>query len=243
MDDPFRTAPPSWEKSAPGWIESIDAGEVNRVFLLDEPMLRLAGDVRDLDVIDIGCGEGRFCRMLRDRGARTVGIDPTTALLEAARTRDPSAAYIKAVAETLPFEDACFDLAVMYLTLIDIADFRAAIREAARVLKPGGRLLVANLQSFVTTRPAAWYRDANGAKLHVAVEEYFTERPMRACWARIDIQNYHRPFEAYMKAFLSNGFSLVTFLEPRPTDEAVAQRPSMRDEQVVPLFYIMQWQR
>lgn len=249
MEDQIRigagppTTGPSWDKSAPGWIESIDAGEANRVDLLDEPMLRLAGEVSGLDVIDIGCGEGRFCRMLVERGARTVGIDPTTALLDAARTRDPQGTYLQARAERLPFESGSVDLAVMYLTLIDIAEHRAAIAEAARVLRSGGRLLIANLQSFVTTRSAAWYRDANGQKLHVAVEEYFTERPIRMYWGKIDIQNHHRPLESYMRALLGSGLVMTDFLEPRPTDEAVARRPSMRDEQIVPLFYVMQWRK
>lgn len=243
MEDPFRTTPPSWEKSAPGWIESIDAGETNRIYLLDQPMLKLAGDVRGRDVLDIGCGEGRFCRMLRERGAQAVGIDPTTPLIDAARERDPAGTYLQATAEALPFEEARFDLAVMYLTLIDIPDFRAAIREATRVLRPGGRLLIANLQSFVTTRCPAWHRNEKGEKLHVAVEEYFTERAVRMHWGKIDIQNYHRPLQSYMTAFLDSGLSLTDFLEPRPTDEAVALRPAMRDEQIVPLFHIMCWRK
>lgn len=243
MDEALRATPPGWDKSAAGWIASIDAGETNRLFLLDGPMLALAGQVRGLDVIDIGCGEGRFCRMLRDLGARVVGIDPTRALIDAAKGRDPSGTYLQADAQSLPLEDARFDLVVSYLTLIDIPDVRAAIREMSRVLKPGGRLLIANLQSFVTTRSAAWYRDVDGKKLHVAVEDYFTERPVRMVWGQIDIENYHRPLETYINALLSSDLTMTHFLEPRPTDDAVAQRPSLCDEQRVPLFYVTAWKK
>ena len=234
---------PSWEKSAPGWIESIDAGERNRTRLLDEPMLRLAGDVRGRDAVDVGCGEGRFCRMLAARGARTVGVEPTPPLIDAARARDPVGAYVAATAESLPFGDASFDLAVFYLTLIDIADFRGAIREASRVLRPGGRAIVANLQSFCTTRPTPWHRDARGEKLHVAVDDYFTERAMRVGWGTIDLVNYHRPLAAYFGAWLSNGFALEAFEEPQASEAAVREHPQMRDERHVALFHIMSWQK
>ena len=84
--------------------------------------------------------------------------------------------------------------------------------------------MVANLNSFATTRDGAWVRDEHGEPLHVAVDDYFTERPQRVSWAGIDIVNYHRPFEAYMKAFLSSGLRLLDFEEPVPTPDAPPSR-------------------
>ena len=236
-----REAHESWVRSAPGWVAGMARGDVNRTRLLDAPMLRLAGDVRGQRALDVGCGEGRFCRMLAERGAEAVGLDPTPPLMEAARRLHPEGTYVEARAEALPFPDASFDLVVSYLVLIDVADFRAAIWEMARVLRPGGRLLVANLQSFATTRPAAWYRNEQGQKLHLAVEDYYEERANRADWGDVSILNWHRPLEAYMAAFLGAGLALRAFEEPRPTPEAVAEFPSMLDEYRVPLFYVALW--
>jgi ubiquinone/menaquinone biosynthesis C-methylase UbiE len=101
--------------------------------------------------------------------------DPTQALLAQARKRDPSGDYRLARAEALPFPDAGFDLVVSYLTLIDIADFGAALREMARVLKPGGILLIANLNSFITSCPRAWIMDSDGHYLHYPVDRYLDE--------------------------------------------------------------------
>ena len=72
------------------------------------------------------------------RRRAATGIDPTQSLLEVARKRDPSGDYRPGRAEQLDFDDASFDLVVSYVTLVDIADFRTAIREMARVLRPGG---------------------------------------------------------------------------------------------------------
>ena len=232
----------SWVRSASGWIDGVTRGDVNRIHLLDAPMLRLAGDVKGIRALDVGCGEGRFCRMLAEREASTTGLDPTPPLIAHARGLHPEGEYLEGVAESLPFPDDSFELVVSYLTLIDIADFRLAIAEMARVLRPGGRLLVANLQSFATTRAIAWYRNEQGEKLHVAVEEYFEERAVRAEWGRISILNWHRPMQAYMEAFLSSGFVLRAFEEPQPTEEAVILHPSMRDEQKVPIFYVAAWE-
>ncbi|MGE5597624.1 MAG: class I SAM-dependent methyltransferase, partial [Hyphomicrobiales bacterium] len=73
-----------WAKSAKAWIAHQDQGETNRELLLDPIMLRLAGDVRDARVLDVGCGEGRFGRMLAARGATVVGLDPTRTLVSEA---------------------------------------------------------------------------------------------------------------------------------------------------------------
>ena len=240
---PAPATPPGWEKSAPGWLATIDAGEVNRIEMLDEPMVRLAGDVRGKDVVDIGCGEGRFCRMLSERGARTTGVEPTETLVAAARNRHPRGTYLQARGEQLPLPEASADLAVFYLSLIDIEDFRAAVTEAARVVRPGGGVIVANLQSFATTRTSAWYRNDRGEKLHVAVEEYFTERGIRTMWDQIDIVNYHRPLAAYMTAFMEAGFVLTAYEEPQASADSVRRHPRMKDERMVPLFYVMAWRR
>src|SRR4029078_12912166 len=97
-------------------------------------------------VLDLGCGEGRFCRMLGERGARTIGIDPVGDMIaEAALRHVQGGVYLRSIAETLPFVDECFDVAVSYITLVDIPDFRRAIRECARVLRQGGKLVAGKL--------------------------------------------------------------------------------------------------
>ena len=78
----------------------------------------VAGSPRN--ALDVGCGEGRFCRMLNARGVEAVGVDPTSALIAVARTRDTCGSYVEGIAERLPFRERAFDLVVSYLSLIDI---------------------------------------------------------------------------------------------------------------------------
>lgn len=230
-----------WDQSAGPWIRLMEKGDPNRELLLDEVMLELCGEVDRLEAIDVGCGEGRFCRMLGKRGAQMTGIDPTEDLIVEARRQQPEATYHVAKAEVLPVGDASMDLVVSYLSLLDIPDYQAAIREMKRVLKPGGRCVIANQNGFATASSKYWARDEHNNKLHWTMDNYMMERPVKAEWAGISVINWHRPMSAYLQAFLANSFTLEHFDEPTPKPEVLAKHESMRSNQRVPLFCTMVW--
>jgi SAM-dependent methyltransferase len=233
-----------WVSSAEAYTAFQDGGDPNRTLLMDPVMLRLCGDVDGKDVLDLGCGEGRFSRMLREREARCTGIDVTPSMCARARDRDRSAnAYACADAARLPFVDASFDLVVSYITLVDIPDYRAAIAECARVLRPGGSLVVANL-GFVTAGAlpnSGWVRDADRKRLYYAVDNYAEERSAWFEWLGIRIKNYHRPLSNYMQAYLGAGLTLRAFEEPVPENLSLRDSVEYEDWFRVPLFTAMWW--
>lgn len=231
-----------WDESAAAWIaDTGDEGDFGRRYVLDAPMLERVTGRGFATALDVGCGEGRFCRMLRDRGITATGIDPTEALLGAAQARDPDGDYRLGRAEALDFADASFDLVVSYLTLIDIPDIDAAIPEIARVLKPGGTLLIANLASFNTAgQPAGWQVGPDGQGRFV-IDHYMTERADWVQWRGIRIHNWHRPLSRYMTLFLGQGLELRSFLEPMPSNDA---DPAARERhRRVPYFVLMEWRK
>jgi SAM-dependent methyltransferase len=234
-----------WDSSAQAWIDSMgtrgDRGDWGRQHVLDPVMMARVAQGRFGNALDVGCGEGRFCRMLKAAGVRATGIDPTRPLIELARERDGAGDYRLGHAEQLEFADASFDLAVSYITLIDIPDFRAAIREMARVLRPGGSLLMANLTGFTSAcADRGWVKDNEGEHLHYPVDNYLREFPFWFEWSGIRIENWHRPLAAYMTAFLEAGLILTFFAEP----EAVSGQAVHRERQRrVPWFVVMEWQR
>lgn len=232
-----------WEASAEAWIRFVRVGDHNRIWVLDPVMLEFCGEVAGLDVLDVGCGEGRFCRMLGARKARVVGIDPTKALLAAARRSDPSGRFVEGIAESLPFEDGSFDLIVSYLSLIDVGDADRSIAEMARACRSGGRIVIANLNSFTTAASEGWRKDAQGRSLFLPLDRYFEERAEWSEWADIAIVNWHRPFETYMKALLAQGFRLRKFVEPRPSRRAIEECPTLERGSRVPWFHVMEWSK
>jgi ubiquinone/menaquinone biosynthesis C-methylase UbiE len=229
-----------WTDSASAYIGFQDAQDPNRTLLLDPVMLRLCGDVQGKRTLDVGCGEGRFMRMVADRGAEPVGIDPIDEMLCTARARG-SDRVVRSMAESLPFASASFDLIVSYITLVDIEGYREAIAEMARVLRPGGALVVANL-GFVTAG-FGWEKAADGTRLHQKIDRYADEWSQVYDWRGIKIRNFHRPLASYMQAYLTNGLTLRAFEEPVPEDQSLRDHYQFEDWFRVPLFNVMRWEK
>jgi SAM-dependent methyltransferase len=228
-----------WDESAQAWLANLD-GDFARLYTLDAPMLARATQSGFADALDVGCGEGRFCRKLQQAGLRTTGIDPTETLLEQARRLDPVGSYVPAYAEALPFPNEHFDLVVSYLSLIDIPDIATAIPEMARVLRPGGALLIANLNSFVTaSNPEGWRAGEDGRR-HFKLDHYGEERADWVEWAGINVQNWHRPLETYMQLLLGQGLQLTHFAEPLPVGGPPERAAYFQN---VPWFHIMEWRK
>lgn len=206
-----------WAASAAAWIiEQGEDGDYGRRFVLDAPMRARIEGRGFRNALDVGCGEGRFCRIMQRAGIRTTGIDPTEALLARARELDPRGDYRLGRAETMDI-DACFDLVVSYLSLIDIPDLGTAIAKMVGALRPGGTLLIANLTSFNTAgQPDGWARDRKG-EMRFAIDHYMDERPIWLSWRGIRLQNWHRPLGTYMTLLLDHGLQLRLFVEPEPT--------------------------
>lgn len=238
-------APPEdngWERSAAAWIASQgDRGDFTRQFVLDPVMLARIADRGFARALDIGCGEGRFVRMMAQQGIAAIGIDPTSALIEEARRRDPAGDYRIGDAERLDLADGCVDLVVSYLSLIDIERFEAAIAEMSRVLAPGGSLMIANLNSWNTAgADRDWIRDADGNRLFYPVDRYLSEHAVRVAWRGIDIINWHRPMHLYMKALIGAGLRLVFFDEPAPNGGDPETVAAYRR---APYAHVMEWRK
>ncbi|MEP7118006.1 MAG: class I SAM-dependent methyltransferase [Acidobacteriota bacterium] len=230
-----------WDASADAWIaDQGDRGDFGRRYVLDPVMLPRALARQPTKAIDIGCGEGRFCRVLAEHGVPIVGVDPTLALIATARERDPRGHYVRSLAEHLPFGDQAFDLVVSYLTFIDIPDIATAIPEMARVLRPGGALLVANLNSFNTAAGKdGWVKDGEGRRAHYAIDHYLDERADWIEYRGIRIVNHHRPMSTYFKALHSAGLTMTYFDEPRPSSATPA--PQAASYSRMPWFHAMEW--
>lgn len=123
-------------------------------------ILELMGPIANLDVLDVGCGDGRLALRMVDAGARVSAVDPDSRMLALARDRFGKAGATVHVAEAaahqLPFDDDSFDRVVAITVLCFLRAPESALNEIARVLRPGGRLLLGELASRSTW--AAWRR-------------------------------------------------------------------------------------
>ena len=101
-------------------------------------------------MLDLGAGTGRYAMAAAERGAMVVAADVSTAMLEIARGRTHAEAVelVRADVATLPFADSCFDGVVAVTSLCFISDPARVLASAARVLRPGGRLVLGELNRW-----------------------------------------------------------------------------------------------
>lgn len=110
----------------------------------------------------------------------------------------------------------------------------------ARVLRPGGRLLIANLNNFNTAIiPETRIRTPDGQhRFHI--DYYLDERATWQEWRGIRILNWHRPLATYMTLLLDAGLELRHFAEPAPVGGDAALNERYRRS---PYFIIMEWEK
>jgi SAM-dependent methyltransferase len=172
-------------------------------------------------VLEIGCGEGRVCRDLRERGYDVSGLDAAPTLVEAAREADPDGRYVVGTAEALPFADGSLDLVLAYNSLMDVADMPLAVAEAARVLRSGGRFCACVVHPIVEA--GDWTsRDDDAA--FVIERSYFEERSYEVTFERdgltFTFASRSYPLTAYMGAVEHAGLLVEAIREPLPAPGA-----------------------
>ena len=115
------------------------------VFEIPESEVDVLGDVAGRDIVELGCGTAYFSAWLARRGANVVGVDPTPAQLETARRMQHATGIefqlVEAIGEDVPLADSSFDLVHSEYGASLWADPYRWIPEAARLLRPGGRLI------------------------------------------------------------------------------------------------------
>jgi SAM-dependent methyltransferase len=116
-------------------------------YRIPESELQVLGDVRDRDVLEIGCGAAQWSIALAPLGARAVGLDLSQAQLGHARRASASLPLVQASGEVLPFASASFDIVFCDHGAFSFCEPAAITREAARVLRTGGLL------AFCATHP------------------------------------------------------------------------------------------
>jgi SAM-dependent methyltransferase len=192
----------AWERHAANWIRwAREPGHDSywtfhrQTFL---PSLPAPGRL----TLDVGCGEGRLTRDLRALGHRAVGIDQSESLIAAAREADPEGEYVLTDAARLPFEDGEADLAIAFMSLMDMEDMGAALREIARVLEPGGVLVAA------VVHPLNSAGSPQGDEL--VVGSYRERRRYADTIERngleMTFESMHYPLEDYWRAIREAGF-------------------------------------
>jgi ubiquinone/menaquinone biosynthesis C-methylase UbiE len=135
----------------PEWAPAYDQA-ANPIISLDESVVPslLAESPRGV-AVDAACGTGRVSTVLAELGHDVIGVDETEAMLGLARERVPDADFRPGSLASLPLEDGAADLAVCSLALTHVADLGPPVAELARVVRPGGRIVISDVHPVMVS--------------------------------------------------------------------------------------------
>ncbi|HEX2113035.1 MAG TPA: class I SAM-dependent methyltransferase [Alphaproteobacteria bacterium] len=181
------------------WSTIYD-GYDNPMVFAAEQVVRGFTDVQGKDVVELGCGTGRNLAALKASGARTVtGLDLSDGMLAKARERDATFRLLRHdMTQPVPLPDTTADLVLFCLALEHVSDLTCVLKEAARLLRPRGRIAVVEIHPFLSQGGTAAHFHDNAGEVRMPT---FAHR-----------------FSDYLNAFSAAGLRIAACREWRPRD-------------------------
>jgi len=217
----------NWAAAEPSW----------GIWGVPESEARILPDVAGLDTIELGCGTAYVSAWLARRGARPVGVDVTPAQLETARTlqREYGLVFplLEASAEVVPLPDASFDLAISEYGAAIWCDPYRWIPEAARLLRPGGRLVF--LGNSTLSMLCSSDDDAEDEPLREQLVRPFFGGLGRIAWSDGSSVEFHLGHGDMIRLLRACGFEVENLVELRAPENATTRYA------YVPLGWARHW--
>ncbi|OVE84560.1 class I SAM-dependent methyltransferase [Natronolimnobius baerhuensis] len=247
MDDDLRAIERHYDELAASWTE-ITRGPTKEDILF--PAIdSLLPDVNGKRVLDAGCGDGHYAATLAERGGDVLGVDASAEMVRVARERYGDEANFRRadLTESLSsIDDNAMDVVLCQHVMSHLPSLETPLSEFARVLRPGGSLVVSThhpFHDFLIVRDREYPNTTEALEMdlepHVvparegAPQYHETER-FEIHWGGPDSDNpgtyFRRPLSALLEPLLSAGFSLSDLIEPEPTAAFREAYPDLADE-------------
>ena len=206
------------------WAPTYDK-ERNPLIVLEEDItLDFIGDVKNQKVLDIGCGTGRYCKLLAERGAKVVGLDPSPRMLEYAKKKiTPEIKFELRLGkiEDAEFPPNHFNVVVSALTLGHVSELEPVIEKVSRIIKSRGRLIVSDIHPYwpISGHNYTEFFDRSG-------QEY-------------RIPEHAHLIEEYLNLFKRFKFIILGIREPKIDDKLIKSFPELKNWNGIPLALIL----
>lgn len=225
-----KITPTPWDKAADWWnSEAGDNGIWHQQYDIDPIVFEILGDVKNKKIIEIGCGNGYFARLLAGKGAKITAVDLSSKLLSFAekkeKTNPLSIKYLlRDAADLREIKNESFDIAVANMSMMDIADTEKAIKEISRVLKENGCFIFSITHPVFCDYLQRWVMFEDGGKKYFAKATgiYLSSViKKRILWtSQAEAPHYHHSVETWF-GYLKNANFLVSDFREITTKKTV----------------------
>ncbi len=224
-----------WNQYAERYTATYDEqGDNHRVVLLNPTIFSLLEGLDGKHVLDAGCGEGYLSRLLAKKGASVTAVDFSQKMLDIAmeRTQQQEAIqFLHGNCENLAFlADEQFDGIVSNMVLQDLEDYKAALHEMYRLLKPNSIFIFSILHPCFVTPNSGWIRHEQLDQQYWKIQRYFYEGVYQQLDADPSIVLYHRTLTSYVQAIIQSGFTIEAIVEPKPSQDMLEKYPQFEED-------------
>ncbi|MCS7204441.1 MAG: class I SAM-dependent methyltransferase [Leptospiraceae bacterium] len=245
-----------WDAQAK-WYDGIvgEKGSYYHHEVIIPTLLKEMGNLENQSVLDLGCGQGFFCRILSEKKAKVVGIDLSQELIRLAKKYpNDRIQYYVANAEELSFlHDEMFDFIVSILSLGNMRDLDKVFREVARLLKTTGKFYFVIIHPcFRIPRQSQWEYDDNQKLQYRRIQRYLSELeiPIITHPGKVSRQKelqdqdytimFHRPLSVIMKHLKNHNLLISNLIELTSNKVSVGKRAKAENQarKEIPLFLL-----
>lgn len=200
----------------------------------------LIPDVKDMTILDLGCGYGWHSKYLINSGAsKVIAIDGSERMLVKARkiNSDPNIEYMHMAIESYDYPIETFDVVISNLALHYIEDLDQIYEKVNRTLKKGGYFIF-NIEhpTFTSGINEDFIYDENGKALYYPIDDYFKEGIRDTLFLDHHVLKYHHTLETIINGLIKSGFNIESLLEAKPSIE---NKDIMPDEFKRPMMLLI----
>lgn len=249
-----------WDTAARAWVDFVRTGkDYHRDELNNPAMFEILGDICEKKILDLACGEGYNARIMAKKGAQVTGVDFSEEMINFAIQAEKEDIlgidyYVLDACSLYIFGENTFDIVTCFMALQDIENYQDAIKEAARVLKDGGRFV------FVIPHPCFEKRVLNGTiiggweykgekspenALYYKMDKYFDTHGYTISWDmerlhhHFQTTSFHRTLTDYTNALHNAGLMISKLKEPKPTKKGL-KKHCMKESLRIPQSIVIE---
>ncbi len=241
----------SWGKEALWYAEHLESDGTYHAQVILPNLLRVVAPTKNMNILEIGCGEGFFARAIAAKGATVLGSDISPELIKVAETKAGGPRYRISPAEDLSWVTPhSQDVVLAVLTLQNMEKIEPVFKEVVRALKPAGRFVfVLNHPAFRIPKVSHWEYDDKKHTQYRRVDAYLSARREKMdmhpgkTGNKSFTYSFHRSLQDYMKA-LRSAECAITRLEEWISHKTSEPGPKAKAENIarkeIPLFMVIE---